>query len=59
VGLEFEREGERLSLAVTIYTTEELEEGVARDLATAVTEELGQEVSLRLIAIPVLETEVF
>jgi APA family basic amino acid/polyamine antiporter len=59
VSLEVEREGERLSLAVTIYTTGELEGGVADGLVTAVTEELGQEVSLRLIAIPVVETEVY
>ncbi len=60
VNLEVERQEERLSLTVTVYAREEMEEqkAVADHLATMVSEELGRGVSLRLIAIPVSETDI-
>lgn len=58
VGLDVEREGEELSLLVTVYARGGLEEGLADRLVTVVHEELDREVSLHLVAIPVSEIEV-
>jgi APA family basic amino acid/polyamine antiporter len=56
VDLQLELHGQKLSLVVTIYATEGTEKGLAEQLDAALTKEVGQEVSLRLIAIPVTET---
>jgi hypothetical protein len=53
---ELERRGEQMSLTVTIYLSTEVEEDVASILASAVTQELGRDVGVRLVAIPVLES---
>ncbi|HUV74444.1 MAG TPA: hypothetical protein VMW79_09055, partial [Anaerolineae bacterium] len=53
-----EREGERLELTVTVYAREELQEGAADGLWTALVRELRQPVSLHLIAIPVSEASI-
>lgn len=44
------------TLTVTVYAAQELPEGSADRLASAISDEIGQDVSLRLIAIPVSET---
>jgi uncharacterized membrane protein len=56
VGYELERQGEQVSLTVTIYASTEVDEDVASRLAAAVTEELGRDVRLHLVAIPVSES---
>jgi APA family basic amino acid/polyamine antiporter len=53
-----EREGERLELTVTVYAREELKEGAADGLWTALIRELRQPVGLHLIAIPVSEASI-
>jgi uncharacterized hydrophobic protein (TIGR00271 family) len=58
VSYELERRGEQLGLTVTIYASEKVEEDVAAALAAAVTEELGRDVRLRLVSIPVSESTV-
>ena len=56
VGYELERQGEQLSLTVTIYASEKVDEDLASLLAAAVTEDLGRDVRMHLVAIPVSES---
>jgi len=58
VGFDLDRQGETMALTVTVYAVEGVPEEAAERLADSITEEVGQEVTLRLIAIPVLEMRV-
>jgi uncharacterized hydrophobic protein (TIGR00271 family) len=56
VEMQLQPQGQKLNLVVTIYVGEGTPKGLAEKLDSTLTEELGQEVSLRLIMIPVTET---
>lgn len=58
VGFDLDRQVETMALTVTVYAVEGVPEEAAERLADSITEEVGQEVTLRLIAIPVLEMRV-
>jgi F0F1-type ATP synthase delta subunit len=55
-GFELQQEGARLGLSVTVYSSHELQPEIGDSLITALTRELGEEVSLRLRVISVSET---
>jgi APA family basic amino acid/polyamine antiporter len=58
VDVDLEQRGQITTVTVTVYAAQPLEEGAAEHLNEAISQELGQPVSLRLIAIPVSETTV-
>jgi uncharacterized hydrophobic protein (TIGR00271 family) len=58
VQFDVNRQADTLGVIVTTYAREGAQEGVAELLASALEEDLGREVNLRLISIPVSETTV-
>jgi len=55
-GIDLQQGGARLGLSVTVYSSRELGPEIGDHLITALTKELGEEVSLRLRVVPVSET---
>jgi APA family basic amino acid/polyamine antiporter len=53
VGFELDYQGETIDLTVTVYAAQEVEEGTLEHLDDAITEAVGQPVTLHVIAIPV------
>ena len=57
VDFQFEHRGEEVSVTVTVYAEEQLSPEPAQLLSSAISEEIGQPVSVKVIAVPITEVE--
>lgn len=57
VDFKFEHQGPEVSVTVTIYAEEQLSFEAVQLLSRAVSKEIGQPVSVRMIAVPIMEVE--
>ncbi len=58
VSFDLEQRGQTTTVTVTVYASSEIKETTVESLNEAISQELGQPITLRLIAIPVTETTV-
>jgi hypothetical protein len=57
VDFQFEHQGREVSVTVTVYAREKLSSVAAQLLSSAISKEIGQPVSVTVIAIPITEVE--